>query len=147
RVMRQARWWLGGVTILAVGWLVVQTQHTRAGDDEKVIRDKVMKIADAVKTGDGSVAKQIATDVGKKIEEYNEVMYLFKPAEGKSKIKGLGIEQKLMDLSGKTPVPAAVLAKEAAEIEKMAHVTAAIGEIALARGWTEKEEPRKKKTK
>src|SRR5947209_7069918 len=126
--------------VLVLGGLLVLAEYGSAGDDEKAIQAAVLKIAAAVEKNDTAAAKKDAAALAKKVSEIDEVMNVFKLRKKKGLGVGQkagavtpdGIEQKLIVLGRDAP-PQAQLDREAASLEKMAYVAAAVAEFALAK--------------
>jgi hypothetical protein len=128
----------GGVAVLAVGGLLLVGDRTRA-DDDKALRDDVLKIADAIQKGDKAAAKQQAVAVARKIKELHEVMDFMKPR----KKGGFGVGDKpgvivpdgiedMLRILGRDAPSQTKLEKISKGLERMSYTIAAIQEIALA---------------
>jgi len=127
---------VGGLAVL--GLLFIIAGPGSAGGEAE-LAGKVNKIADAFQKGDAAGAKAQASALAK-ATELEDVMHLFRPRKKKGigvgdkagAITPDGIEQQLIALGRDAP-PAALLAKEGAALERMGHVTAAIGEFTIAK--------------
>jgi len=137
--MRQARLWLAGLALAGLGWMVIDTSGSRAGDD-KAVRDGILKIAKALQKGDKAEATKLAQALLKKLdpdEGLHDVMHLFKPRSKKGMGVGTkagtvtpdGIELKLLAIARDAP-SAALLKREGDALEEMSYVVAAIAEVA-----------------
>jgi hypothetical protein len=115
---------------------------------EKDLKAVVQKIADAIKNGDKAEAKKLADAAAKDkqlIKKINDVMRLFKPRNKEGLGVGMkplanpskdGIEVALRDL--RKEVTAASL-KQADALETTGYWVAALAELSLAKGYSEKE--------
>jgi len=140
--MRQARLWLAGAALLGLGWVIIQTNSSRAGED-KAAKDGILKIAKALQKGDSAEATKLAAALAKKLdpdEGLHDVMHLFKPRSKKGLGVGAkpgeilpdGIELKLLKLADpKQGISAAAVKKEGPALEEMGFVMAAIAEVAM----------------
>jgi hypothetical protein len=137
-----------GATMVGVGLLAASmgifllgrgTARVHAAAD-KAVTDAILKIADAIKKGDSDEAKKLAGALAKKIDDFDDVMAVLKPRKkngvGVGKTPGAivpdAIELMLNNL-GRDGPDAKLLAKADA-LEELAYVTAAVGEVAYARG-------------
>src|SRR5262245_23827590 len=148
--MKKARLWSAGIFLATLGWITVQTTRSVADDDDKEIRDALLKIAAAIKSGGEAGAKKQAAALAKKIEEINEVMdYMSSRKFDKKKKKyvgGLGVGEKpgtiepdgieLMVIHLDEKGLGDALAKEKPALKQMTYVIAAISEVAIAKGWS-----------
>lgn len=148
---KQACIMLAGLGLLALGLGLYVAGSARA--QEGAEKAAILKIADAIGKGEADAAKTQAKALAGKIEEIEEVMNLMRPRKIKDgKVEGGlgvgdkpgaitpdGIEQKLV-IMGRDAPSAAKAQKEAAALQKMSHVVAAIAEVAIAK-------PDKKKPK
>lgn len=126
-----------GLVALGAGFFVAGLG--RAGDD-KVAKDGILKIADAIAKGEDGAAA--AKALAKKLEEIDEVMNLMRPRKGAKGGLGVGdkagaiqpdgIELKLVQMGRDAPSQAAA-DKQAKALEKMAHIVTAIAEVAIAK--------------
>lgn len=136
-----------GLTVLALGLgFVVGTGNAADAD----VKGAATKIANLLEKKDSAGAKKEAAAVAPNAE-IEDVMHLMSLRRSKGLGVGAkpgaitpdGIEAKIMEL-GKRPMPAAKLTAEAADLTRMAYVTAAIGELAHAKP-PQKDEGKKKK--
>lgn len=130
-----------GTALLGMALGTYLLSQAQAGEG-KEINDAVAKIAAAIKKGDAAAAKADAEKLAKKIEAIEDVMNALKPRKkggigvGKpGDVVPDGIELKLITLGRDAPSPA-VLAKEAAHLEEMAYVLAAVADVTAAKAPT-----------
>jgi hypothetical protein len=125
-------WSVAGTAILAVGgWVLVSGDGSAAQD--AALKDGVLKIAGAVKAGDGAGADKQAAALAKKVEDLGDLMDLFKPRDkggiGVGSKAGVvvpdGIEKKLISMERDAP-SGSTLKKEAEALEEMGYVIAAM---------------------
>lgn len=136
---RQAHVVLAGVGILALGGGLLLAGLGWAGDDDTA-KKGILKIAVALAKGDSAAAAADAKALAKKIEEIDEVMNLLRPRNKKGlgvgdkagAIVPDGIELKLVQMGRDAPSQQAAN-KEAAALEKMAHIVGAIAEVAIVK--------------
>ena len=131
----------GSLAAAAVGalWL----SGTISAGDNKAIREGTDKVAAALQKGDKDGAKKQADTLAKKVDDFGEVMDLFKPRKkggyGVGEMPGAitpdGIEQMLLKIGRDAPA-AGTLAKNAAAFEQMGYRIAAIGLVAHAKAPT-----------
>jgi hypothetical protein len=135
---------VGGASLAAVAccWLMLNSPG-QAGEEAK-LETQILKIADLHQKGDEAAAKAQAKAVAKSIEDMGDVMGFMKPRKVGKKGGGLGIgakpgairpdgiEQMIMQLArdGITPDK---LKKDGEALRRMAYVSAAIMDIALAK--------------
>lgn len=119
------------VALLAVAAWLLMTNLGRSADDDKAVKDNIMKIADGVAKG-GKVDEAKAADFAKKDVELEAVMHLFKPPakKGVAALGPKGIELGLVDLSKKGSTKTEDVTKAAAVIQAIA---------AVAKGYKGKE--------
>jgi len=120
-MMRNLR--VGLLAFFVAGLVLLTANHGMSAPTMEQIAQARKAIEEMVKTG-GKGADKAATD-----NEILPVMIAFKPEAKGGIMAGQGIELKVMALAKKT-VPADQLAKEAADLIKMAQHTKAIGDIA-----------------
>lgn len=136
---RQAPVVLVGIGALALGSGLFLAALGRAGDDDAA-KKGILKIAAALAKGNSEAASSDAKALAKKIEEIDEVMNLMRPRNKKGLGVGEkpgaivpdGIELKLVQMGRDAPSQQAAN-KEAAALEKMAHVVGAIAEVAIVK--------------
>ncbi|HMC66825.1 MAG TPA: cytochrome c [Gemmataceae bacterium] len=129
-----------GTAALALGVWFLAAVGSNAADDGDV-RGSVRKLATALEKKDADAKKQAAA-IAEKIEGIEEVMNMMSPRRGNkggegvgnepNKIRPDGIEAKIMALA-KKPLTNKELEAEAAALERMAYIAAAIGEVAHAK--------------
>jgi hypothetical protein len=123
------------VALLVVGGLYLAGRGG-AGEDKALV-DGINKIADAFEKGDKATASKLAQGLAKKLEDVEGLMSLFKPRSKKGLGVGPkagvivpdGIEIKLLAIGRDAPTQT-TLNKEADALVRLAHITAAIGEVA-----------------
>src|SRR5438552_2248831 len=84
--MKRARLWLAALAVVGLGWMVVDTSGSRAGED-KAVKDAVLKIAKELEKCDKPTAANEAKALAKSLEDLEAIMHLFKPRTK----KGLGV--------------------------------------------------------
>jgi hypothetical protein len=128
-----------GLVVLACGWPLLGGRG-QAGEGDKV-KGTVLKIADLHEKADEAGAGQQAKAVAKQIEDVGDVMVLLKPRNKKPGLGGGptpyaiapdGIEQMIMALS-RDGIPPEKLQKQAKALERLAYVSAAVMDVALAK--------------
>ncbi len=147
---KHVRLWGLGATVLALGGLVYLAGQGSAGED-KAIRDTVVKIAATLRKGDKEGAEKQAEALAKKLEALGDAMDVFKLRKkgglGVGAKAGTlipdGIDLQLNKLQRDAP-SAATLSKEAAALEEMAYVIAAMAEVARVKLPTFKGKQNKK---
>lgn len=127
-----------GIGILAATLAVYLTDRAVAGGD-KALHGSIKKLAATIKKGDD--VKSDAESLAKK-EEVEEIMEVFKPRKkggigvgAPGAVTPDGIELKLINLGRDAPSPAA-LGKEAAALEEMAYIVAAVAKVTHAKAPT-----------
>jgi len=101
---------------------------TAAEDDDKAIKEAVLKLAAAVNKGDKDAVKKLVDELKK--NELEHVMDVFKPAKsGGFDVVKEGIENKIRTLSKK----AADVKTNAESYEKMSQIIAAVAEVAAVK--------------
>ena len=126
-------------TLAVLGLLFVLTRSGNAGG-EKDLAGSIKQIAALIEKGDNAAAAKHAKALAKDTD-LEDVMFSFKPRKKKGigvgktpgAIKPDGIEQQFMELSKDELLPQASLDKEAAALEQMGYVTAAVAEFAIAK--------------
>ncbi|HEV3256526.1 MAG TPA: hypothetical protein VG013_06590, partial [Gemmataceae bacterium] len=120
---------------LALGFLVA-TSATSAADDEKDVRDDVLKMADMIAKNDVDGAKKHAKTLDEDLDP-EDVMSAFSLRTDKGKggvglganpgeINPDGIEKKLQDLAEKKPLTPKALEKQAKALERAGYIAAAV---------------------
>lgn len=135
----QTRVWLFGLGMMALAFSLYLAGLGQAQEDNEV-RDELLKIAAAIQKGDQAAAKSHAKALAQKIETVEDVMNLFRLRTKKGlgvgdtpgAIKPDGIEEKLEKMS-EDALSQNAADLEAAALEKMAYVLAAVAEVALAK--------------
>ena len=148
--MNRARIWLAGLGLLALGLVFTLAGEGTGG--EKKIHDSVKKIAAAIEKGDKTAAAAEAKALAKSVEDIEDVMAVFKLRDKHGIGVGTkpnaivpdGIELKLLAIGRDAPGDA-IVKKEAAALEKMAYVIAAVAEVAIAKPPAKDDGKKKKK--
>jgi len=124
--MRLARFLaLAGVLGFAVCYVAA------AEDDDKAIKDAVLKLAAALDKNDKDSAKKLVDELKK--NDLENVMDVFKPAKGGKggfDVFKEGIENKIRNISKKAPSD---VKTNAESYEKMAQIIAAVAEVATVK--------------
>jgi hypothetical protein len=132
-----------GCFLLALGGWVLVSAQGNAAQPGKELKEGVLKIADTIKKGDMAGADAQAVALAKKVEDLGDLMDFFKKRDkggiGVGSKAGVvvpdGIEMKLVGLGRESPSVAA-LKKEAASLEEMGYVVAAMAKVARAKPAT-----------
>ena len=127
--------------LAGAGWLLLSDRSSAADDDKAnpAVADGLLKIADALAKDDEDGAKKQAAALSKKVDELHDVMHMFKPrakkgfgvGAKKDNITPDGIEDMIRGLARDVPSQAKVN-KQAAALERMGYITAAMMEVAMA---------------
>jgi hypothetical protein len=140
--MRKVQVWTGIAALAMALGLIYAANSLARGDDVAAARGDILKIAEAVKSGDMSGAKKLAAAAGKK-HELEPVMDAFKRKDkegigfGAGPKEKDGIEAMYRDIGG--AAGGKPKEKDAALFETMAHNTIAVGLIAEAKTPTKDE--------
>lgn len=148
--MQKAQWLLISVAATIFGAVVwMQGARLSYAGDEKSAKDALLKIADLFAKKDVVAAKRLAAETAK-TDDLDVVMALFKLRSKKGlgigdkpgAVKPDGIEAMILDLDNKKLKPGVVkaLKTNAADIERMAYITAAIAEVAIHKCPVEKKQ-------
>jgi len=128
---KNLRSWMLGLMVLAVGGLAYLASEVLAGETK--LGPDVRKVADAIKKGDTAGAEAMAAKIGKKAEELDNVMTMFKlRTKGGLGIcampqpKADGIEMRFRDIARDAP---SNMAKEGPCLEQAGYDTAAVALI------------------
>jgi cytochrome c556 len=144
------RVWAAAVAGLALAVGLCWNGSGQAGD-EKAIKAAVNKIADALQKGNADVAKSEAAALAKKVEDVHDVMEMLGKRSKDGTKGGIGVGEvpgailpddinlTLQRLGQGAPAQV-ILNKEGAAYERMAYVTAAVAEFALAKVPDKKDE-------
>lgn len=123
-----------GAIVVGLGGIIYLAERTSAGENKALV-GQVTKIAELIKKGDKDGADKAAQAFAKKLDSLEEVMHLFKPRKkgglgvGKpGEVTPDGIELKIVQMKRDAPTPT-TLKKEAAALEEMGYLTAAIAAI------------------
>ncbi|HJT75916.1 MAG TPA: cytochrome c [Gemmataceae bacterium] len=125
----------GIVMALGAGLLVVNLVH--AADEDKEVKDGVLKLAAVVSSGNAAAADAQAKTIADKVDDIEPVMDLMKPRKDgglgvgakPGSITPDGIEKKIIAMD-KKPLSAAQVNAEGAALGKMADEVAAIAAVA-----------------
>jgi hypothetical protein len=127
--------WSAGITLLGLGlWAVLAGRGS--ADDSAALKDGVLKIANGIKKGDTVTADAMAAKLAKKVDDLGDLMELFKKRDkggiGAGSKAGAvipdGIEIKLVTMGRDAP-SSATAKKEAAGLEEMGYVIAAMAKV------------------
>jgi cytochrome c556 len=148
--MNRTRVWLAGLGLLALGLLFTIAGRVTGGEEK--IKKSVLEIAAAIEKGNSAAAISKAKALAKSVEDIEDVMAVFKLREKGGLGVGAkanaivpdGVELKLLAMGRDAPGQNTV-DKEAAALEKMSYVIAAVAEVALAKPPARDEGKKKKK--
>jgi hypothetical protein len=147
---RYLRWLaVGGVASALLVWSLVLATNGTAADEDKEVRDGILKLADAEAKGDSTAAKKQAEGIAAKVDEIAPVMDLMKPrgdgglgvGSAPGKITPDGIEKKLIAMDKeKNPMTPAQLTAQGDALARMGEQMAAIAEVAKLKCPVKKKE-------
>jgi hypothetical protein len=153
---RYLRWLaVGGVASALLVWSLVLATNGTAADEDKEVRDGILKLADAEAKGDTDAAKKQAQAIAGKVEEIAPVMDLMKPrgdgglgvGSAPGKITPDGIEKKLIamakDAGAMKSLTPQQMAAQAEALGRMGDAMAAIAEVAKLKCPVKKKEGQK----
>jgi hypothetical protein len=150
---RSVRWLaVGSIASALAVWSLALVATGTAADDDKEVKDTILKIADAEGKKDTDAAQKQAQALAGKVDEIAPVMDLMKPrADGglgvgasAGKITPDGIEKKLLamakDAAAMKPLAGGQLKEQAEALARMAEEIAAIADVAKLKCPVKKKE-------
>jgi hypothetical protein len=128
---------VAGVASALLAWSLALVANGTAADEDKELKGKIEKLADAEGSKDPG-ARQQAAAIAKAIDEVSAVMDLMKPGKDGG-LDSTGIEKRLIAM-GKKPLTAPQVASESDGLAKLGNQVAAIAEVARVKCPVQKKE-------